>query len=65
MTNHKANSDLPEAQRQEIFQALVEAQDQGQSPTQSRRTIAERFGISDRQLRDIEREGIDRQWPPL
>ena len=32
---------------------------------QSRKEIAEQFGISDRQLKQIEQEGIDGEWPPL
>jgi hypothetical protein len=49
----------------EIFLALVEAQDQEMSVSQSRRYISERFGITETQLRGIEQEGLDRQWPPL
>ncbi len=56
---------LPEPRRKEIFQALVEAQDQDMSVAQSRKMIGERFGVSDSQLRQIEREGLDAQWPPL
>ncbi len=56
---------LPEPRRKEIFQALVEAQDQGMSPAESRKSVAERFGVSEGQVRQIEREGLDNQWPPL
>jgi hypothetical protein len=55
----------PEPLRKEIFQALVEAQDQHMSVAQSRRFIAKRFGISETQIRDIEREGLNAEWPPL
>ena len=65
MSEEKAVEDLSEARRKEIFQALVEAQDQAMSVSQSRHVIAERFGVTDAQLRDIEREGLDNQWPPL
>jgi hypothetical protein len=51
--------------RKEIFLALVDAQDHKLNVVQSRKQIAERFGISDSQVRAIEREGIDQQWPPL
>ena len=27
--------------------------------------VAERFGVSEQQVREIEREGLDGQWPPL
>jgi hypothetical protein len=56
---------LPEDRRKEIFLALVEAQDREEGVTQSRRSVAERFGVSEDQVRQIEREGLDRQWPPL
>ena len=55
----------PEATRKEIFHALVDAQDQEMSVPQSRRWIAERFGVSEDQVRQIESEGLDAQWPPL
>jgi hypothetical protein len=56
---------LPTAERQAIFLALVEAQDGKMGVVQSRKEIAERFGISDRQLKRIEEEGIEGEWPPL
>jgi len=56
---------LPEPQRKEIFLALVEAQDNAMSPAESRKAVAERFGISGGQVRTIEREGLDNDWPPL
>jgi DNA-directed RNA polymerase sigma subunit (sigma70/sigma32) len=56
---------LPESQRKEIFAALVEAQDQGIAVAQSRKEIAERFGVTENQVRQVEREGIDNDWPPL
>lgn len=56
---------LSESQRKEIFLALVEAQDQAMTVAQSRKAVAERFGLSERQVRTIEREGLDNDWPPL
>ena len=56
---------LSEPVRKEIFSALVEAQDQEMSVTESHREIARRFGISDEVLRTIEREGLDNNWPPF
>lgn len=53
-----------EANRKAIYFALVEAQDHDLSVSQSRRLVAERFGVSESQVRHIEREGRDRQWPP-
>ena len=60
-----SETELPEDRRKEIFLALVDAQDQHLTVAQSRALIAQRFGVSESQLRDIEREGLDGQWPPL
>jgi hypothetical protein len=65
MTQRSGENQMAEEQRKEIFLALVDAQDQAMSVAESRRSIAERFGLSEGQLREIEREGLDRQWPPL
>jgi hypothetical protein len=51
--------------RKEIFRALVEAQDGAMTVTQSREAVARRFGLTELEVRQIEREGLDRQWPPL
>jgi hypothetical protein len=60
-----AAQELPEPQRKEIFLALVDAQDHDMNVAQSRQLVMERFGLSEGQLRQIEREGMDNQWPPL
>jgi hypothetical protein len=65
MPEQKAESALSESQRREIFLALVDAQDHEMTVAQSRKAVAERFGISEIQVRRIEREGLDEQWPPL
>lgn len=53
-------------QRREIFSNLVAAQDQGtMSVSDSRRHIIDAYKISDVQLRQIEEEGLDKEWPPL
>ncbi len=54
-----------EARRKEIFLALVEVQDQEVGVARSRRLIAERFGLTEGQVRQIEQEGLDHEWPPL
>lgn len=54
-----------EPQRKEIFLALVDAQDREIAVEQSRREVAELFGVSENQVRTIEREGLDKHWPPL
>jgi hypothetical protein len=61
----KTEKDLSEERRKEVFLALVDAQDQQVNVAQSRKLIAERFAISENQVRQIEREGLDQQWPPL
>ncbi|QJW92832.1 hypothetical protein [Frigoriglobus tundricola] len=52
-------------QRQIIFKALVEAQDGGLSVTASRTAVARQFSVTEDQVKQIEREGSDNQWPPL
>ena len=53
-------------QRREIFSALVTAQDQGTlTVPESRKQIIDQFEISDPQLRQIEEEGLENEWPPL
>jgi hypothetical protein len=56
---------VSKSRRMEIFRALVDAQDQRVSVLQSRAIIAKRFDIDTRQLKSIEQEGIDNDWPPL
>ena len=56
---------VPEDRRREIFRTLVEAQDQAMSVAQSKKVIATQFGIDEYQMRRIEREGLDGDWPPL
>jgi hypothetical protein len=56
---------LSEPIRKEIFSALVDAQDQEMPVVESRREIARRFDITDEELRAIEREGLDNDWPPF
>jgi hypothetical protein len=64
--SHPAEQEgLSEARRKEIFLALVEAQDHAMTVPQSRRAVAEWFGLDEGQVRRIEREGLDHHWPPL
>jgi hypothetical protein len=56
---------IAEDRRKEIFLALVDAQDREMEVAQSRNLVAERFGVSEHQVKQIEREGLDRGWPPL
>jgi hypothetical protein len=65
MSQGQAAEQLSESRRKEIFLALVEVQDHDTTVPQSRKVVAERFGVSEKQIREIEREGLDSQWPPL
>jgi len=56
---------LSESRRKEVFLALVNAQDQKIAVAQSGQLIMERFGITDSDVRQIEREGMENEWPPL
>ncbi len=63
--NEENTPRLPQAWRTEVFRALVEAQDGELSVAQSREMVSRRFDLSETEVRMIEREGLDRQWPPL
>jgi hypothetical protein len=65
MTLHEAKKALSLEQRREVFLALVEAQDSRMTVPQSRTATAERFSLSEQQVRRIEQEGLDGEWPPL
>ena len=53
-------------QRKEIFHSLVTAQDSGSMTVpQSVQHITKQFEITDAQLRQIQEEGIEKEWPPL
>jgi hypothetical protein len=53
-------------QRKSIFHALVSAQDSGvHSVPESKQTVAAQYEITKEQLDLIEKEGVDKEWPPL
>lgn len=56
---------LTKQQKRDIFRDLVSIQDLGNPVRRSRELIMEKFEISDSQLKEIENEGLDEQWPPL
>ncbi len=64
MSQHQLEK-LPVDQRQAIFLALVESQDGGMNVATSRAEIAKRFSVSEGLVKEIEREGLAQQWPPL
>ncbi len=66
MPQHQEVSELlPEPRRKEIFLALVETQDRRVGVARSRQLVASQFGVSVDQIRMIEQEGLDHEWPPL
>jgi hypothetical protein len=56
---------LPEERRREVFVALVAAQDGGLSVAASREKVVAELGVSTKDLLKIEKEGLQKQWPPL
>ena len=52
-------------QRREIFRDLVATQDLGMPVRKSYEVVTERHEITEAQLRQIEDEGLDKEWPPL
>jgi hypothetical protein len=64
---NKATDDdrLTEDQRREIFANLVELQDNGATVADSLHEIVMQFELKPSQVKAIEREGIDNDWPPL
>jgi len=65
MPAHAPAKKIHERLRREVFRALVEAQDAGSSVLQSRADVARHFRIPAYEVRRIEGEGIDKDWPPL
>ncbi len=60
-----ASKRLTIPQRKEIFQALVATQDAVHNVRKSYEVVTERFDITASQLKQIEDEGLDKEWPPL
>ena len=56
---------LPEDTKRAIFLALVEAQDAGVPVDESRAAVAKRFRVQPSQVKAVEKEGLDKDWPPL
>lgn len=52
-------------QRKSIFHALVETQDSGIAVPESKKKVAAKYRLSKEQLDLIEKEGLDKDWPPL
>ena len=52
-------------QRKSIFHTLVATQDEGLTVPESKKKVASEYHISKEQLDLIEKEGVDKDWPPL
>lgn len=53
-------------QRKEVFHTLVTTQDLGlMSVADSRQHVGKQFELTEAQVRQIEDEGIEKEWPPL
>ena len=62
-SKHEGERLLPKRRRQEIFVALVAAQDGGASVAESRKLVAQRCRVSEKDVRAIENEGVEEGWP--
>jgi hypothetical protein len=65
MSGKGAGSPLPLERRMELFRTVVEIHDRGVGPVVTPRRVARQFGVTEAQVRKIEEEGIEGQWPPL
>jgi hypothetical protein len=65
MTHSDAAGHIPLGRRQDIFRALVAAQDGGISVPDSLQDVAQKFGVTEAEVRRVVREGLDGEWPPL
>jgi hypothetical protein len=65
MAHGKGDEEVAENRRKAIFRALVHAQDKKVGVIQSRKLVAKCFGLTEGQVRRIEEEGLDCEWPPL
>jgi len=54
-----------EAARKAIFAALVALQDRKVPVVTSRKKVAESFGVTYQLVAEVEREGLEKEWPPL
>lgn len=51
--------------RRAAFAELVASQDKGYSVERSRAFVCRKYTLSEEEIKGLEREGIERQWPPL
>jgi hypothetical protein len=60
-----ASKRLTIPQRKEIFQDLVSTQDSVHNVRKSYEIVTGKFEITESQLKQIEEEGLEKEWPPL
>jgi hypothetical protein len=56
---------LSTEEKKDIFSHLVATQDAGHSVRKSYEMVTEQYSISEEQLKAIEDEGNENDWPPL
>jgi len=56
---------LSTEEKKEIFSHLVATQDSVHNVRKSYEVVTDHFSISEDQLKAIEQEGLDNEWPPL
>jgi hypothetical protein len=56
---------ISEERRKQAFADVVAAQDEGLSVPAARARVAEQYELAAETVKDIEREGIEHNWPPL
>jgi hypothetical protein len=56
---------LSTEEKKEIFSHLVATQDAVADVRKSKEMVTEHFSISEEQLKAIEEEGLENEWPPL
>ncbi len=52
-------------QRQDLFHELVTNQDMGMGVAESRQQMSQQYEITEDDVKKIEDEGIEKEWPPL
>ena len=65
MTLHDPRESGTVERRRAIFRAVVEAQDAGLSVTAARAEVVRRFAVTETLVKAVEREGVEKEWPPL
>ena len=61
----RMNVRLPESREKEIFLELFKRPEKGTALDLAVAAVAERHGVSMDEVKEIERKGMARDWPPL